>query len=296
MMYTNGKTALITGANSGLGKAVALALAHEGWRVGLVARNAERGAAAQVEIAAASGNQEVHLFVADLVEQAAIRRLADEVNDRFAQLHLLVNNAATAYPTRQLSPDGIECALAVNHLAPFLLTHLLLGRLKASAPARIVTVGTRMNTALDFADLNWERRRYRQQQAYGQSKLGNLHFTFELARRLEGSSVTANCVFPGIFNSNLGGTDGAQGWFWQLVAAAVGWALPMPEQAAQRVLFVATNPLLGGVSGTYFGKRKPLRAPAQALDIRANRQLWRISETLTGILPAAPGPLRQLRP
>ncbi len=296
MVKMNGKTALITGANSGLGKALALALAHEGWRVGLVARNAERGAAAMAEIAAATGNQELHLFVADLVEQTEIHRLAAEVNAQFAQLHLLINNAATAYPTRQLSSDGIECALAVNHLAPFLLTHLLLERLKASAPARIVTVGTRMNTALEFNDLQWERRRYRQQQAYGQSKLGNLHFTFELARRLDGSGVTANCVFPGVFRSNLGGTDGAQGWFWTLVAAVLGWALPTPEQAALRVLFVATHPLVGGISGTYFGNRKPLRAPAQALDVRANRQLWRASEMLTGILPLAPGPLRQLRP
>ncbi|WP_304299479.1 SDR family NAD(P)-dependent oxidoreductase [Chromatium okenii] len=292
----NGKTALVTGANSGLGKALAFALAQDGWRVGLVARNPERGAAAVAEIQAATGNTEVHLFIADFIDQTAIRQLAAAVCNQFEYLHLLINNAATAYPERQLSPDGIECAFAVNHLAPFLLTYLLLERLKASAPARIVTVGTRMNTALDFADLNWERRRYRMMQAYGQAKLGNLHFTFELARRLEGSSVTANCVFPGIFNSNLGGTDGAQDWFWKLIALLFGRILPTPEQAAQRVLSVATDPAFTGISGAYLGKHHSLKIPAQARNVLVNRQLWRISETLTGILPAAPSPLRQLRP
>lgn len=295
-MHMNGKTALVTGANSGLGKAVALALARDGWRVGLVARNAERGAAALADIQAATGNTEVHLFIADFIDQTAIRQLAAAVGEQFEQLHLLINNAATAYPERRLTPDGIECAFAVNHLAPFLLTYLLLERLKASAPARIVTVGTRMNTALDFTDLNWERRRYRLMQAYGQAKLGNLHFTFELARRLDGSGVTANCVFPGIFNSNLGGTDGAQGWFWKLIAVLFGRMLPTSEQAAQRVLSVATDPAFAGISGTYFGNRNVLTAPVQARNALVNRQLWRISETLTGILPAAPSPLRQLRP
>jgi len=295
-MKMNGKTALVTGANSGLGKALALALAQDGWRVGLVARNSERGAAAVAAIQAATGNSELHLFIADFTDQIAIRELATAVRDQFEYLHLLINNAATAYAERRLTSDGIECAFAVNHLAPFLLTHLLLERLKASAPARIVTVGTRMNTALDFTDLNWERRRYQMMQAYGQAKLGNLHFTFELARRLDGSGVTANCVFPGIFNSNLGGTDGAQNWFWKSIAVLFGWALPTPEQAARRVLFVATDSACAEINGRYFGNQKELKAPAQARNAQVNRQLWRMSETLTGILPAAPSPLRQLRP
>jgi hypothetical protein len=108
--------------------------------------------------------------------------------------------------------------------------------------------------------------------------------------------VTANCVFPGIFNSNLGGTDGAQDWFWKLIALLFGRILPTPEQAAQRVLSVATDPVFAGINGTYLGKHKPLKVPSQAQDMLINRQLWRISETLTGILPAAPSPLRQLRP
>lgn len=256
-------------------------------RVGLVVRDRMRGEAALADIRAATGNEDLHLFVADLADQSAIRALAQAVGERFERLHLLVNNAGTAFAERRLSPQGLECALAVNHFGPFLLTNLLLDLLKASAPARIVNVGTRMDTALDFTDLNWDRRPYRMMQAYGQSKLGNLHFTFELARRLQGSGVTINCVFPGVFRSNLGGTDGAQGLFWKLVALLLGWAIPAPELAARRVLHVANAPELAGVSGQYFGDRKIIAAPAQALDPEANRRLWLISEALTGLSSGA---------
>ncbi|WP_322516720.1 SDR family NAD(P)-dependent oxidoreductase [Rhodopseudomonas palustris] len=275
------RTALVTGANSGLGKAIATALAAENTRVGLVVRDRERGETALAEIRAATGNDDLHLFVADLADQSAIRAMAQAVQQRFEHLHLLVNNAGTAFPERRLSPQGIECALAVNHLGPFLLTNLLLDLLKASAPARIVNVGTRISTALDFGDLNWERRPYRMMQGYGQSKLGNLHFTFELARRLQGSGVTVNCVFPGVFKSNLGGTDGAQGFFLKLFARLGGWAIPSAERAARRVLYLADAPELADVSGQYFGDRKTIPAPAQALDADANRRVWQISETLT---------------
>jgi NAD(P)-dependent dehydrogenase (short-subunit alcohol dehydrogenase family) len=286
------RTALITGANSGLGNAIAASLAAEGMRVGLVVRDRARGEKAIEDVRAATGNDDLHLFVADLADQAAIRALAQTVRERFEHLHLLANNAGTAFPERRLSPQGIECALAVNHLGPFLLTNLLLDRLKASAPARIVNVGTRMNTTMDFADLNWETRRYRMMQAYGQSKLGNLHFTFELARRLKGSGVTVNCVFPGVFKSNLGGTDGAQGLLWKSVALLLGWAIPAPESAARRVLYVANAAELAEVSGQYFGDRKPIAAPAQALDAEANRRLWQISEALTALARPTPAGAR----
>ena len=282
-MSTEKTTALVTGASSGLGKAIATALAAQQMRVGLVARDRARGELALNDIRAATGNDDLHLFVADLADQSAIRALAQAVRERFAQLHLLVNNAGTAFPARRLSPDGVEGALAVNHLGPFLLTNLLLDLLKASAPARIVNVGTRMDTALDFADLNWSVRPYKLMQAYGQSKLGNLHFTFELARRLQGSGVTVNCVFPGVFKSNLGGTDGAQNLFWKLVARLLGWAIPSAEQAAHRVLYLAQAPELAETSGQYFGDRKTIPAPAQALDPQANRRLWQISEALTAL-------------
>ncbi|ABD88528.1 SDR family NAD(P)-dependent oxidoreductase [Rhodopseudomonas palustris] len=275
------RTALVTGANSGLGKAISTALAAEGIRVGLVVRDRARGEKALQDIRAATGNEDLHLFVADLADQSAIRALAQAVHQRLGRLELLVNNAGTAFPERRLSPDGIECALAVNHLGPFLLTTLLLDLLKASAPARIVNVGTRITTAMEFEDLNWERRPYSMMKGYGQSKLGNLHFTFELARRLEGSGVTVNCVFPGVFKSNLGGTDGAQGVLLKLFARLLGWAIPSPEKAARRVLYLANAPELANVSGRYFGDRKTIPAPAQTLDPQANRRLWQISEALT---------------
>ncbi|EXJ16774.1 SDR family NAD(P)-dependent oxidoreductase [Imhoffiella purpurea] len=277
------KTAVVTGANSGLGKAIAGALARQGYRVGMVVRNRTRGEAALAEIRATADTPDIHLFVADLADQGAIRRLAEEILERFERLHLLVNNAGTAFPHRRPSPDGIESALAVNHLAPFLLTHLLLERLAESAPARIVNVGTRIDTAMDLSDPNWERRPYRLMQAYGQSKLGNLHFTFELARRLAGSGVTVNCVFPGIFRSNLGGTDGAQGRFWRLVDILIGWALPSPDKAARPIVDLAVSPEWEGVSGRYLTRGKDLKAPAQARDAEANRQVWEMSERMTGL-------------
>uniref|UniRef100_E6VMC2 Short-chain dehydrogenase/reductase SDR n=1 Tax=Rhodopseudomonas palustris (strain DX-1) TaxID=652103 RepID=E6VMC2_RHOPX len=277
------RTALVTGANSGLGKAIVSALAADGLRVGLVARDRSRGEAALAEIRAATGNGDLHLFVADLADQVSVRALAQAVHDRFDRLHLLINNAGTAFPERRLSPQGIECALAVNHLAPFLLTNLLIDLIKASAPARIVNVGTRIEAAIDFDDLAWDKRPYGMMKGYGQSKLGNLHFTFELARRLEGSGVTVNCVFPGVFKSNLGGTDGAQGLFWKLLIKLGGWAIPTAESAARRVLYLANAPELAGVSGQYFADRKTIPAPAQACDPEANRRLWAISERMTGL-------------
>ncbi|QGU33021.1 SDR family NAD(P)-dependent oxidoreductase [Thermochromatium tepidum] len=280
------KTALVTGANSGLGRAIAQGLAAADWRVGLVARDLERGEAALAEIQAATGNPQLWLFVADLASQSEVRALANAVLGHFDALHLLVNNAGTAFRERRLSPDGIERALAVNHLAPFLLTHLLLDRLIASAPAQIINVGTRMNTAMDLDDWNWERRPYRMMAAYGQSKLGNLHFTFELARRLAGTGVRVNCVFPGVFRSNLGGTDGAQGVFWRLVDRLIGWALPTPERAAHAVLRLALDDTLS-LTGAYLWNGRAIAAPAQARDPEMNRRVWILSLAATDLLDQA---------
>jgi retinol dehydrogenase 13 len=277
------KTALVTGANSGLGRAIARGLAAAGWRLGLVTRDCARGEAALAEIQAATGNRYLRLFVADLASQAEVHALAESVLKHFDALHLLVNNAGTAFRERRLSPDGIECALAVNHLAPFLLTHLLLERITASAPAQIINVGTRMNTAMDLDDWNWERRPYRMMAAYGQSKLGNLHFTFELARRLAGTDVRANCVFPGVFRSNLGGTDGAQGLFWRLVDRLIGWSLPTPERAARGVQRLALDESLTSLDGAYLWNGQPIQAPAQARDPELNRRVWALSLAATGL-------------
>jgi NAD(P)-dependent dehydrogenase (short-subunit alcohol dehydrogenase family) len=274
------KTALVTGANSGLGKALTRTLAQRGTRVLMVARDPGRGERALAEIAAETGSDRLELLIADLKSQAQVRRLADEVSERAPALHLLVNNAATAYPKRKLSEDGIECTLAVNHLAPFLLTNLLLERIKASAPARIVNVGTRINESMELGDLNWEGRSFRMMRAYVESKLGMLHFTRELAKRIKGTGVTVNCVFPGVFKSNLGGTDGAQGLFWQSVSLLVGWALAEPETAAKRVMCLLESDEVSDVSGEYFGDCRPIALPAQARDPAANARVWEISERL----------------
>lgn len=286
-MQVAGKTALVTGANSGLGKAVATALAAEGARVLMLCRSVGRGAAARDEIIQATGNGQVELVVCDLASQADIRAAAAAVHPGTEALHFLVNNAGTAFAERGLTADGVERTLAVDHLAPFLLTHLLLDLLEAAAQAgeaaRIVNVGTKIDTAMDMSDLNWERRPYRMMAAYGEAKLGNIHFTRELARRLAGTGVTVNCVFPGVFLSNLGGTDGAQNWALKLFAKAFGWALPKPERAAERVTWLLTADAVADVSGEYFGDRKPIPAPAQADDPAANAELWRLSAGMVGL-------------
>lgn len=277
------KTALVTGANSGLGKAVCRALAARGARVLMVTRDPERGEAAVAELKAATGNDQLELLVADLKSQTQVRRLAKEVSEKAPALDFLVNNAGTAFPKRCLSEDGIECTLAVNHLAPFLLTNLLLEQLKAAAPSRIVNVGTRINYAMELGDLNWEGRSFRMMRAYVESKLGMLHFTRQLAKRIDGTGVTVNCVFPGVFKSNLGGTDGAQGVFWKAVSLLVGWALAQPEQAAERVMYLLESPEVAEISGEYFGDCKVISMPAQVRDPAANARVWEISERLANL-------------
>ena len=277
------KTALVTGANSGLGKAVSRALAARGARVLMVARDPERGEAARAELEAATGNTRLELLIADLKSQTQVRALAAEVKERAPALDFLVNNAGTAFPKRCLTEDGIECTLAINHLAPFILTNLLFDQLKAAAPARIVNVGTRINESMELGDLNWEGRSFRMMRAYVESKLGMLHFTREFAKRIKGSGVTINCVFPGVFKSNLGGTDGAQGLFWKSVSLLVGWALAQPEQAAERVIYLLESPEVAEISGEYFGDCRVITMPAQVSDPAANARVWEISERLANL-------------
>jgi len=282
-MDLNNKTALVTGANSGLGKAIARALAARGARVLMVARDPRRGEEARDELEAATGNERLEVLIADLKSQAQVRRLASEVRERAPALHMLVNNAGTAFPKRCITEDGIECTLAVNHLAPFLLTNLLLEPLTAAAPARIVNVGTRINYSMELGDLNWEGRSFRMMRAYVESKLGMLHFTRELAKRIRGTGVTVNCVFPGVFKSNLGGTDGAQGLFWKSVSLLLGWALAQPDKAAERVIYLLESPVVADVSGEYFGDCEIISLPAQVRDPAANARVWEISERLANL-------------
>src|SRR3954452_1542201 len=207
-----GRTVLITGGTAGIGKATALGLATMGAHVAVTGRNRDRADAAAAEIRAAGGGP-VDVFVADLSSQAEVRRLADQVTDSLTRIDVLVNNAGGYWNTRHVTADGLEHTFALNHLAPFLLTALLLDRLEQSSPARVVTVASNAHAMgrIDFADLQGERS-YSGARAYNQSKLANVLFTYELARRLQGIPVTANAVHPGVVRTSFGSEDprGAQ--------------------------------------------------------------------------------------
>src|SRR5659263_497580 len=203
-----GKTVLVTGGTGGIGKATALGLAALGARVGNVGRDYVRAQAAAADIAAASGNPAVDSIAADMSSQAEVRRLGREVLDAYPRLDVLVNNVGGFWATRHVTADGLEHTFAVNHLAAFLLTNLLLDRLKASAPARVVTVssGAQSMGKIDFEDLQGERD-YSEQRAYPQSKLASVMFTYELSRRLDGSGVTATVLHPGVVRTGFGSED-----------------------------------------------------------------------------------------
>jgi NAD(P)-dependent dehydrogenase (short-subunit alcohol dehydrogenase family) len=284
------KTCIVTGANSGLGKETALGLAKLGARVVMVCRDRERGEAARGEIIAASSNPSVDLLLADLSAQESVRKLAQEVEATYPRLDLLVNSAGGVFMQREMSADGVEYSLALNHLGPFLLTNLLLNLLKASAPARIVNVTTRLGdkVAIDFEDQQFETRRYGGFQAYTETKLAGMLFTYALARRLEGSGVTANCVHPGVFKSNFG----SQGMpaIMRALNVVVRPFMAEASEAAQRVLYVATAPELEGVSGKYFGDKAELTSPKQSYDVAAQERLWEISERMTGPVTSSASP------
>ncbi|HWE35817.1 MAG TPA: SDR family oxidoreductase [Isosphaeraceae bacterium] len=279
-----GKVCLVTGATSGIGCATAEALAARGATVVLVGRDAEKTARTAARIRETTGNSAVEYLLADLSSQAEVRRLARDFQGRHDRLHVLINNAGAAFTTRTESVDGIELTLALNHLAYFLLTNLLLDTIKASAPARIVNVASGAHTivkALDFDDLQASRKKYGSFRVYGHSKLANILFTRELARRLEGTGVTANALHPGLVATNFGAKMPAVARFFFRL-----FGLP-PEKGARTVIYLATSPGVEGVSGRYFYKEKEAKPSAGALDAEAARRLWQISETMTGLAPAA---------
>ncbi len=287
MNNLNSKVCLITGANSGLGKETAIGLAKLGATVVIVCRSRERGETARRDIMASSGSTAVDLMVADLSSQAAIHHLVSGFEAKYGRLDVLVNNAGTVFQQRKLTVDDIESTFAVNHLASFLLTNLLMNVIKASAPARIVNVGTRLNTTLKFDDLQFEKRPYRGLQAYAESKLGNIMFTYELAQRLQGTGVTVNCVHPGVFKSNLGGTDSRndEPFLLKFITTLGRPFLADAAKAAERVLYLAASPEVEGVSGRYFGDKKEIPSPPQTHDEAARRQLWAVSAALTKLDP-----------
>jgi NAD(P)-dependent dehydrogenase (short-subunit alcohol dehydrogenase family) len=271
-----GRVCLVTGASSGIGKVTARELARLGARVVLVCRSREGGERALLELNLALGNPRLHLLVADLSSQREVRRLAEEVRRNFETLHVLVNNAGINCRARQLTTDGIERTLAVNHLAPFLLSRLLADLLSKNAPARIVNVGSAAYRygRIDLEDPNLEKR-YSPFAAYARSKLALLLASLEMAERLRGKGVSVNCLHPGLAATEIfRDHPPALRLFFGLIGRS-------PERAARSSIFLASSPIVEGMTGKFFIGERPAALARHAQDPQLRRELWELSETLT---------------
>ena len=291
---------VVTGANSGIGKATAKELARLGAHVVMVCRNERRGRDAQAEIRAAaelahpSRSDPVDLRIADLAVQEEVYHLGETIRAEYDRLDVLVNNAGVFLDTRHETADGIEATLAINHLAPFLLTHLVLPRLRDTAgrvgQSRIITVSSRAHRGarIDFDDLNAEAS-YNPFQAYAQSKLANILFTHELSRRLQDDGVVANAVHPGVVKTNIWrGT----GWMSR-IARLFSWFYKRPEEGAQSVVYLAASPEVSDVTGQYFQETEVVNPSPEAYDEKTETRLWRVSRALTGLAETdPPGPVQ----
>jgi NAD(P)-dependent dehydrogenase (short-subunit alcohol dehydrogenase family) len=276
-----GKVCIVTGANAGIGKATAEGLAGQGATVVMLCRNRDRGEAARGEIERQADSEAVVLMLADLASQASIRQFAEDFKERYERLHVLINNAAVIPPERTVTEDGIETQFAVNHLAYFLLTHLLLDVLKRSVPARIINVSSQAHqgASLDFDDLQ-SATGYHPRRVYSRTKLANVLFTYELARRLRSSGVTANCLHPGVIATNILGNYLGSRRFFHFLAKLVGRS---PEQGARTSLYLASAPELEGVTGRYFVNCKPAASSTASHDEQAAKRLWDVSAEMCGV-------------
>ena len=279
-----GQTVLVTGASSGIGKATALGLAALGAHVAITGRDVTRTAAAAADIEAAVGGT-VDTFVADLSRQSEVRRLAAEVLASLPRLDVLVNNVGGYWATRHLTADGLEHTFALNHLAPYLLTNLLLPRLRESGPSRVVMVSSAAQSGghIDFDDLQGERD-YSGARAYSQSKLANLLFTRELATRLSGTTVTANAVHPGLVSTGFGADDPSR--IHRLLVPLLRPAMKSPAQGATRSIRAASDPGLAGVSGQFFTRRGSAMPTGKDHDDTVANRLWTVSAGLVDLSPA----------
>lgn len=280
-----GKYVLVTGATSGMGKVTALRLAEQGATVVLVGRNAEKTQATVREIQKRVPKSAVQSLVADLSSLAQVRALARAYRDAYPRLDVLIHNAGAMFARRELSADGLEMTFALNYFAPFLLTHLLLDTLKASVPARIITVASAQHAAarrVPFEDMTHQKG-YKPLQVYGESKLMAIMFTYALARRLQGTGVTANVLHPGVVATHFGKDAG--GMFPVMFAVLAPFVLS-PEKGARTAIYLASSPEVADVSGQYFVKSKSARSSKASNDVAAQERLWTLSEQLTGI--AAP--------
>jgi NAD(P)-dependent dehydrogenase (short-subunit alcohol dehydrogenase family) len=279
----HGKICLVTGANSGIGKATALALAQMGATVVMVCRDRARGEQARSEITTTSGNNAVALLQADLSSQQSIRQLVEDFQHHYTHLHVLINNAGAAFPGRRReSVDGVEMTFAVNYLAPFLLTNLLLDVLTASTPARIISVSSaaHQSGSMQLDDLQAEKR-YRPMRTYPQAKLAVVLFTYELARRLQGMGVTVNCLHPGFVATNFAQSDG--GHAVRLLVKVLGSFGASPQEGANTSIYLASSAEVEGVTGQYFVKCIPRRSAAISYDESLQRHLWEQSAKLVNV-------------
>ena len=271
---------MVTGATSGMGKATAAALAQMGATVILVARNQSKGEVVRDEIRAQSGNTNVEVMLADLSSQHSVRKLADTFQQNYQHLHVLVNNAGGIFFQRETTVDGVEMTLAVNHLAPFLLTNLLLDVLKASTPARIINISSNVESIgnINFDDLQHEKR-YISIIAYAQAKLATMLFTYELARRLEGTGITVNAITPGPVATNFGKNGNH---FMNRILPLFFRFATSAEEGAQSAIYLASSPVVEGVTGKVFYHRKELRSSRKSYNVMLQKKLWQITEELTG--------------
>jgi len=279
----HGRTVVITGGNAGIGKETAIALARKGARVIIAVRDPVRGAAAVDDIIARSASTSVEQLPLDLASIASIRQFATTLATKTDHVSVLINNAGVILRRRHTTSDGFEMTFGVNHLGHFLLTELLHDLLERGAPSRIVVVASEgykgARRGLDFSDLNLEHSRYGPFKAYFRSKLANILFTRELARRLDGTGVTANAVHPGIVATRLA-RDGDAGMLGDLAMTVVRPFFKTPEQGARTSVYVASAPELEWITGAYFAESLPAPTSRQAIDMTAARRLWDASKEL----------------
>ena len=285
-MTMQGKICLITGGTNGIGKSTAQELARRGATVVIVGRNTQKTAQVVKEIRAASGNKNVDSLLADLSSQQEVRHLANEFKSRYSYLHVLLNNAGGVFMQRHLSVDGIEMTFALNHLAYFLLTNLLLDTIKASPTARIINVSSNVHNSgkIEFDNLQGERDY--SASAYGNSKLANILFTTELAQRLEGTGVTVNALHPGFVSTGFGKNN--PGLLMKIIRAVVPLIARSPEKGAETSIYLASSTSVEGITGKYFYDSHMIPAAPQATDMAVAKKLWDVSAEMVHLTDAVP--------
>lgn len=283
MANLDGKICIVTGANSGVGKITALELAKMGAEVIMVCRNQKKGEEALADILLKSKSNKVKLMLCDFSSQKSIRAFVEEFKSQYNKLHILVNNAGLIIPERKLTEDGIESTFAINHLGYFLTTNLLLDLLKDSAPSRIVNVSSEGHKIghINFNDINYENNKYKSMNVYCDSKLANILFTKELAKKLKGTNVTANCLHPGVVNTNFASDYSEKFGF---ISKLVKGFFITPEKGAETQIYLASSPEVEGISGEYFDKKKIKTPSKEARDAEVAEKLWKLSEKMTSLV------------